>query len=154
MNVIEQLAIGVLGGILTLLAQWGWERIQEKRGIFTGKWEQLIYKTNDINTLEKRDLLVCRQRGRLVQAKITRVYPENQKGREWTFYGRYARGTLFGHFWSKDEKNPSFGTIFLRQIDSECFKGFYTRYQRIVEDYEKDTITITRIPLQWHQLTD
>ncbi len=151
MEIIRDVVIGVIGGLIVLFFQWGWRKLQEERGIFTGTWEQLIYKDDTHSELVKKDIVTCRQNGRRVKANIKREFPDKQSHREWYFSGRYTRGTLFGHFWSKNEGIPSFGTIFLRQTE-DCFKGFYVRYHQIVDTWAKDTVRIDQIPLEWHKI--
>ncbi len=153
---LKDIIIAAGGGFLVLFFQWLATRVSVARGEFTGTWEESIFAQDQAadqpRIVEKRDHAKCKQNGDTVRADIKRVFPEEQKGREWSFVGRYRDQVLFGHFWSKNMTNPSFGTIFLQETQLGCFTGSYTRLDREVNAAKGHTFTIRTIPIEWRKL--
>lgn len=150
-DLLIAIAGAVLGGILLYVVQEVRVYAQERKGIMTGDWEQIISDPSGQNPL-KQDAISCKQKGDLVRAEIKRHTPTDQSGRTWGFVGRLRDGIVFGHFWSKDPINPSFGTIFLRQTAAERFAGHYVRLHRVIEKSDEDTVSIRQVPLEWRRV--
>jgi len=128
--------------------------ITNNYNLLTGKWEQIIYKGLS-QEIEKRDVIECKQSGEVVEAEIFRVFPEEQKGREWHFSGRFRNHKLFGHFWSdaKDAVNAlSFGTIYLVEDKKNLLTGNYVRAHKYKQSWVTDKLTVQTIRLQWQRI--
>ena len=134
-----------------LFLQAAWRRLVETGGVLTGKWKQRVYACDPEGrwSVVKEDCVWCRQKGELVRADIRRQIPVGETRRKWHFSGRFREGVLFGHFWSKDPRYPSFGTIFLRQTDPKRFSGFYIRLTKVIQSWGTDHVQIERVPLEW-----
>jgi len=117
----------------------------------SGVWEQIVYGDKAPKppvTVIKRDIVQCTQTGEIVEAKISRIFPEDQKGRKWHFAGRFRNDILFGHFWSDNKDHFSFGTIYLRK-GKDDMKGNYVRASRYSTSWNSDRLNVEIIRLKW-----
>lgn len=152
----------VLSGIVGMLVQKTVDRYESKRdekgSPLTGNWAQIVFPTNSPGeNAEKVDFIVCKHKKDFIDARIERLYPftpEQQDRADWAFRGRFSNGILHGYYYSMIPGDPSCGTIFLRQVNKNEFKGSYVRTQITSESWEKDAVSIEKIPLQWRRLSD
>lgn len=151
-ELISTLIIGISSYILGRLLELLIRRIRASRAPLSGEWIQRIYEPGS-RKLVKIDRVLCSQIGEKVRAKIYRVQPEDQRNRAWNFDGMYRGNDLFGYFESKDIKDPSFGTIFMRQYGRGRLRGYYTKSKPSAQEdqkWDKFVVTTTPIPLEWY----
>ena len=122
----------IVGSLITLLIQIVVRWVREVRAPYTGTWEDKIYNSEGI--IVKRDRWICRQRGEEVFGIIVRVFPNDQRHRQWLFLGRIRSNNLFGLYWSKDPSIPSFGSVYLHQSHDFKFRGHYLKFEDDIGD--------------------
>ena len=144
-----ELLAGLIGSALTFIVGWLYKFWMERKGPFTGNWHQNIYDPLKTDVIIKVDHIIMRQIGENISVDIKRVSPTDQKERSWFFLGRFTNGQIYGHFWSKNLADPSFGTILLRQRDRSRFQGFYLKGKSKSDGWDKDINQMHVIPLEW-----
>jgi hypothetical protein len=141
--ITSEVIAAVVGGIIILIAQWIWHKIQESRGGYTGIWENQIFDEN--KNVVKRDRLDLRQTGEQAAGHIQRLFPENQRHRQWNLAGRIKGRDFFAIFWSLDPSVHSYGCWYIHQVDDDTFRGYYLRLS------ETDHDQITPIEISLHR---
>jgi hypothetical protein len=149
-----ELLAGLIGSILTFIASWLYKFWRERKGPFTGKWHQNIYDPLKDDLIVKVDHIIMRQIEENISADIKRISPTDQNERSWFFSGRFTNGQIYGHFWSKNLADPSFGTILLRQRDRFHLQGFYLKGKSKSDGWDKDINQMQVIPLEWVYVKD
>ncbi len=148
-GILENLIAGLIGSFLTFLVTWLIRLWKIKHGAFTGRWSQNIYNPAKPEELTKVDLVSVRHNGDTITADIRRTTPEEQKDRSWRFVGRFTNGQIYGHFYSKNLGDPSYGTIPLRQRERGCFQGFYLKGKSKTNGWDQDVTQMQVILLEW-----
>jgi hypothetical protein len=122
---ISEIIAAVAGGLIILAAQWIFERVRERKGGYTGIWEDQIF--DDAGQIVKRDRHDLRQKGNEAFGYIERIFPDDQKHRKWHLYGRFRGSDFFAIFWATDPSVPSYGCWYVHQTDDDTFSGYYLR---------------------------
>ena len=125
-EMILRILCSVIGATLVILVQILIRFISEKRGAFTGKWENHIYNEN--GEIIKRDSLNVKQRGDLIHGFIKRFQPEDQSHRKWKMIGRIRGKDFFAIFWSRDPSIISYGCWYVHQKSDFRFEGYYLKF--------------------------
>jgi hypothetical protein len=149
-EVLATLIVGIISYAIGRGTEYLIQTIKKRRGPLAGSWIQKAYDP-DTRKIKKVDQINCTQIDERVEAKITRILPEDQQGRTWKFIGDYRGGELFGSFKSTGGKVPSHGNIFMRIVGEKKFRGSYTKsnISYTEEDAHNFVISTKQIPLEW-----
>ena len=152
--------MGIITGLLTTgliaLASTLYQDFVNRKSQFSGKWEQLIYKSGDdtySGPIIKRDIyelkhIKLKRTGKIavnVTGTIQRQMPDNQRHRKWDFIG-YLDGNILTILYESAEAQVSRGCIYLilsRDKDGrDRFRGFY------LEEHQHGVIDKTPLVIQ------
>jgi len=150
-----------IGVLVTALYSKGKEFIESYKGWMSGNWTLCIY--DSANNPIKEDLYMVEHRGDNIMADIFRTKPDDEAGRQWTFSGRLVDNTkLIGHYWSKEEGDPSCGAELLlkiekfsdnKHINGRLFTGKYIKANVLKADSKRmlamDSIQIPNNTITW-----
>jgi hypothetical protein len=134
---------GVTEGLKTL------QRYRERKGALDGLWLQIIPAQHE--RAEQRDLVTVIHRGELIEGTVQGESPESRRTRRWKFTGTLRFGFIFGHFWSTNTTDTSFGTVYIRQTSNEAtsLQGTYTRLHI---DPEKRLCETATSAVEWRRI--
>lgn len=124
---------GFVGGLLTAGAvaalTWLLFRLTTGRHFLSRVWiAELPAADGDALRYDRVCCTVHGWRGEKVKAAISRLLPEEQVGKRWSFEGRFEGNFLYGHFWSTDPKRTdSRGAIALYRVEDDFLEGHYTK---------------------------
>lgn len=127
MSIVIGIIGSIVGALLVICFQWFYRRMNENSSPFTGKWHGGYYDDDD--TPLARDEVIVRQNGENVMGTIARLYPEEQNHRKWIWTGKLKDKNLFAIFWPTTADIPSYGCLYLRQVNDDCFTGHYLSYR-------------------------
>lgn len=150
-NIIFGLIGSVIGALLIWLSENISRSLRTRRGELSGLWYQIIPQHG--TEPNKIDRVECKQINDRLTGNISRIFPPNQRFKEWEFEAKTKRNLLFGTFWSRDtSKNPgSYGTLQLNIIDEKHLEGFYVRLLTVAAEEGTPVFTnkLERIPFSW-----
>jgi hypothetical protein len=132
-----EILAAIAGGIVILVGQWIFGKVQEKTGGYSGVWEHQIF--DNAGQVVKRDRMDLKQRGDRVFGSIERTFPSSLAHRRWRMEGRLRGKDFFATFWSLDQSVPSYGCWYLHQTGDDSFCGYYLR---LTEENHKDIAPI------------
>ena len=138
----------LVGAIATILARELFLYIKSRRGVYSGKWIQIIYD-EDGNEI-KRDEVIAKHIGNTLRGTVRRVFPENQAHKRWRFEGQIRGRLFFGIFWSTNVvRNPnSYGTLQLNIVNENEMDGFYVKLVTNAEGFVF-TQRLKQVKLKW-----
>ena len=151
---MTEILFGIVGSLIGALFVLAIQELitiaRSRKGVFTGKWDQLIKAQHD--EPEKHDLVLCKHVGETIRGTIRRKNPTDQEFKSWMFQGQVRGSLVFVTFWAKDSaKNPgSYGTIQLHIIDEKHLKGFYVKL-KVTAAQDKFTGELQKIQLDWQR---
>lgn len=144
----------VVGGVVGVALAWSLNAVrtawQGQRGPLRGVWWEYTPPVN--GQPQKLDRVKCRNSGKTVTAHIQRKEPSIEAHRKWYFQGRAEGNLLYGHFFSHDPNEVSYGTMQLHKHDQfgTVWKGTYSRPQLRPEE-EGWVEYLPHIPIEWRR---
>jgi len=131
-DIFINIIAGLIGAIVTFIAQRLYKGFTEKSSPLTGIWEACIYDKN--GCVVKTDTVEIKQRGENIYGQIARVAPYKEINREWRFEGKVKDRQMITLFWSKSDGVQSYGCGFMTQASRDKFVGQYVSLQYTVDE--------------------
>ena len=149
-SIVATLLVGPLYGFVSWFLKLIWAFFTKKE-LMKGYWTGVAYD-ND-GEIRKIDQYYARERKGELYLTGKRVFPEDQKGWRWRFYGVRRNHEVFGYFTSKDPSVNSRGCIVLRSEKvSDVFKGYYVTFvDKELKDGFSKTNSIRQIRYEWRR---